>query len=43
MADALHAAIRPAISYNEEVIKKFTIAAMFWAIVAFCARCLYRH
>ena len=26
---------RPVISYNEEVIKKFTIAAMFWAIVAF--------
>lgn len=35
MADAVHAPALPAISYNEEVIKKFTIAAMVWAIVAF--------
>ena len=35
MADAALAAARPVVSYNDEVIKKFTIAAMFWAIVAF--------
>ena len=35
MADAVHAVALPPVSYNEEVIKKFTIAAMFWAIVAF--------
>jgi cytochrome c oxidase cbb3-type subunit 1 len=35
MADAVGLPAQPVISYNEEVIKKFTIAAMFWAIVAF--------
>jgi len=33
MADAL-TALRP-VQYNEEVVKKFIIASMFWAIVAF--------
>jgi cytochrome c oxidase cbb3-type subunit 1 len=35
MSEAVLAPARGVISYNEEVIKKFTIAAMFWAIVAF--------
>jgi cytochrome c oxidase cbb3-type subunit 1 len=34
MAEAVFASAPPAISYSEEVIKKFTIAAMFWAVVA---------
>ncbi|MCC6719697.1 MAG: cytochrome-c oxidase, cbb3-type subunit I [Acetobacteraceae bacterium] len=28
-------AVRAAVAYNEDVVKKFTIAAMFWAVVAF--------
>src|SRR5688572_28821808 len=31
------AAIRPAETYNEEVVRKFTIATMFWGVVAFAA------
>ena len=35
MADALTAAARPAVEYNEAIVRKFIIAAMFWAVVAF--------
>ena len=35
MVEATDYPARPVIPYSEEVIKKFTIAAMFWAIVAF--------
>ena len=35
MANAALAPALPAVSYSDEVIKKFTIAAMVWAIVAF--------
>ncbi|MBN8902076.1 MAG: cbb3-type cytochrome c oxidase subunit I [Rhodospirillales bacterium] len=30
-----HAPARTAVVYNEAVVRKFTIAAMFWAVVAF--------
>jgi cytochrome c oxidase cbb3-type subunit 1 len=35
MADVAFPLHRPAPDYNEAVVKKFIIAAMFWAIVAF--------
>ena len=37
MADAMAvgAIVRPAVDYNDAVVKKFIIAGMFWAIVAF--------
>ena len=31
------AAYHPAESYNEEVVRKFTLATMFWGVVAFAA------
>jgi cytochrome c oxidase cbb3-type subunit 1 len=37
MPDASLALPRPAPDYNEAVVKKFLIASMFWAIVAFLA------
>ncbi len=44
MSDAvLHGATLPArlprVDYNEAVVRKFMIAAMFWAVVAFCVGC----
>src|SRR6185437_16577085 len=35
MADVAFALPRPAPDYNEAVVKKFIIAAVFWAVVAF--------
>ncbi|MBN8902077.1 MAG: hypothetical protein J0H57_13675, partial [Rhodospirillales bacterium] len=31
----VHAPVRPAIAYNEAVVRKFVIASVFWAVVAF--------
>jgi cytochrome c oxidase cbb3-type subunit I len=35
MAEPAEAAARPPVEYNEAIVRKFIIAAMFWAIVAF--------
>ena len=35
MADFAQPLSRPAPDYNEAVVKKFVIATMFWAVVAF--------
>jgi cytochrome c oxidase cbb3-type subunit 1 len=42
MSDLAHAAQGaplPRIDYNEDVVRKFIIAAMFWAVVAFAVGC----